>query len=749
MLKSLEINGFKSFAKKSTLDFQSAITSIVGPNGSGKSNVVEAVRFVLGEQSMKSLRGKGGADLIFKGSKSLAKSNRAAVTITFDNRNRVFVLPSLHDINLDFEEVSITREVLTSGANRYLINGSEVRLKDIVEMLSSVNIGSSGHHIISQGEADRILNSSAKERRGMIEDALGLRLYQYRIRESERKLEKTRENMKEVSLLRKEIAPHLKFLRSQVEKLEKAAGMRIELGDFYKEYLKREEIYIRSEKEKLGDERKNLEAVLKEAEKASAGADAPKAERSPRYDDISKTEKDLAQLRGAKDELSRKLGRLEGMIEMSQKSPAKKASDAVVFSSSELRTFVDDLEEFFVAAEEEENLAVLKDLVVRSRRLINNVIAAKLKSNSSGGGIEMNKADIDGFLAEKNSILADIEGLDGKEAELRENISALRKLIAEEEALIRERDKASLELSMRKREIVSKLEMLSLKEENIAKQAVDFENEIREGSALVGPAVVAEYKNFQIEAETVKAEQEDLKKKIEKIKVRLEDIGAAGGGDFMKEYEEVSGRDQFLARELEDLNKSIDSLEALSKELKEKLDVKFREGIEKINGQFEEFFKLMFGGGAASLKVSALENKIKLLDDEEGEDMEEETDEDEEAQYGIDINVSLPHKKVKELHALSGGERSLTSIALLFAMSQVNPPPFLILDETDAALDEANSRKYGDMLERLAKYSQLVVVTHNRETMSRASTLYGVTVGSDGASKLLSIKFDEAVAIAK
>src|SRR3989338_2934509 len=129
-LKTLEINGFKSFARKSTLEFEPKITSIVGPNGSGKSNVVEAVRFVLGEQSMKSLRGKGGSDLIFKGSKNLSRQNLATVTITFDNRKRIFVLPS-SAINLDFEEISITREVHTDGANRYLINGSEVRLKDI------------------------------------------------------------------------------------------------------------------------------------------------------------------------------------------------------------------------------------------------------------------------------------------------------------------------------------------------------------------------------------------------------------------------------------------------------------------------------------------------------------------------------------------------------------------------------------------------------------------------------------------
>src|SRR6185503_7431308 len=127
----------------------------------------------------------------------------------------------------------------------------------------------------------------------------------------------------------------------------------------------------------------------------------------------------------------------------------------------------------------------------------------------------------------------------------------------------------------------------------------------------------------------------------------------------------------------------------------------------------------------------------------------EDSDQSEELERGIEVHVSLPSKKVKELNMLSGGERSLVSIALLFAISQVNPPPFLVLDETDAALDEANSRKYGDMLERLAEYSQLIVVTHNRETMSRAGILYGVTIGGNEASKLLSVKFEEATQIAK
>ncbi|MEK7105932.1 MAG: AAA family ATPase, partial [Patescibacteria group bacterium] len=196
--------------------------------------------------------------------------------------------------------------------------------------------------------------------------------------------------------------------------------------------------------------------------------------------------------------------------------------------------------------------------------------------------------------------------------------------------------------------------------------------------------------------------------------------------------------------------RSIESLHQLIGELKEKIHVEFETGIKKINTKFHEFFALMFGGGEASLSIVFSEKRKKSSneEDEEGEVIEED-EEEFVPEEGVAIDIALPHKKVKELHSLSGGERSLTSIALLFAMSALNPPPFLVLDETDAALDEANSRKYGDMLEKLSEHSQLIVVTHNRETMSRAGVLYGVTIGSDGASKLLSVKFDEAAAIAK
>ena len=201
-----------------------------------------------------------------------------------------------------------------------------------------------------------------------------------------------------------------------------------------------------------------------------------------------------------------------------------------------------------------------------------------------------------------------------------------------------------------------------------------------------------------------------------------------------------------MEQQLGDLNHSIQDLEKIISELKQTLTAEFFKGIHQINSVFETFFITMFGGGSAKLHTVDIVPKKRKSDSELPED---DIDENAPKEQGIDIDVNLPRKKVKDLEMLSGGERSLTSIALLFALSQVNPPPFLVLDETDAALDEANSKKYGDMIERLAEETQLIVVTHNRETMSRASILYGVTLGSDDASTLLSIKFEEAVKVAK
>lgn len=751
-LKTLFINGFKSFAGKTVLEFESPIVAIVGPNGSGKSNVVEAIRFVLGEQSMKSMRGKGGSDLIFKGSKDLPKGTKAGVTIYFDNSDKIFKLSNDNgeDIDINYDVVSISREVFSDGLNKYILNGSEVRLKDIHHLLSSVNIGSSGHHIISQGEADRILNANPKDRKEMVEDALGLRIYQYKIKESERKLDRTRENMKEVSMLRRENAPHLNFLKKQVEKFEKIKEIQAELSFLYRRYLKMESIYLEKEEGKLSLEKDKLQKEIEEiTQKISKTEKGDSSSGSPKIEELKNTEQKINSIRGIKGEMERKLGRIEGMIEMEERRKEEK-SEIIEISQEEIKSIIEDITVSIDTAFAKESVAEIRPILERIKNI--------LKKFSSEDKNNQNKiSEIDILKKNQEELLNEIRSIEEKEKELLLVIDGLKEELNKEMEALRDLEREKFALKVRHQELSSSLELVFIRENNLKNRKEAFLNEIKEGTVLIGGDILS-YKDYVPEEGNTDIAvddrgQEESRKKIERIKIKLEDSGVGNGAEIIKEFKEVSERDEFLAKEIEDLEKSIVSLEQLISDLKEKIDIDFKEGVKKINVEFQEFFSLMFGGGHGSLVV--VENKKRKYGKEESSDEDEElegggVDEEEVVmEKGIEINVSLPHKKVKELHAFSGGERSLTSIALLFAMSQVNPPPFLVLDETDAALDEANSRKYGDMLEKLSKHSQLIVVTHNRETMSRAGMLYGVTIGSNEASKLLSVKFEEATAIAK
>ncbi|MBC7981492.1 hypothetical protein H7X65_00260, partial [Candidatus Parcubacteria bacterium] len=341
-----------------------------------------------------------------------------------------------------------------------------------------------------------------------------------------------------------------------------------------------------------------------------------------------------------------------------------------------------------------------------------------------------------------------IKALNDKEVSVLEKYTETKNKIESFKNENVEAEKDLLKIMSRQHEIQSELDKLKVREVAYTERNEEYEKEMMEASVLIGVEAI---RYEAIEAHDFdKQKQHDRKYQVEKFKIRLEELGGGGDESVLKEYNDVNERDEFLLKEMEDLTQSLQDLEQLIAEVSEQIHNLFNEGVKKINQQFSTFFKQMFGGGEARLVITEEKKRKKRITDiEDDEDMEESEDENEKKEIGIDVFVSLPHKKLKGLSMLSGGERALTSIALLFAMSQVNPPPFIILDETDAALDEANSRRYGDMIELLSKHSELILVTHNRETMSRAGVLYGVTMGSVGYSQLLSIGFEEASLNAK
>jgi chromosome segregation protein len=253
-------------------------------------------------------------------------------------------------------------------------------------------------------------------------------------------------------------------------------------------------------------------------------------------------------------------------------------------------------------------------------------------------------------------------------------------------------------------------------------------------------------------ADAVAATGVDIEHRIFRLRGDLASIGEVDQA-LMKEAEDTATRHAFLVKESEDLNKAVADLTALMHELNEKIKSEFDKSLSKINDEFTKFFALMFDGGSAKLKV--LKPKGEWSADDEDEDDAEgaggaadddvEQTEDElyqEKNGGVDIEIKLPRKKTTSLDMLSGGERSLVGIAAVFALVSVSPPPFLVLDEIDAPLDERNAHRFGAMLKDFSKRTQFIVVTHNRATMEAADILYGVTLAEDGSSKVVSLKLE-------
>ncbi|MDO8590416.1 MAG: AAA family ATPase [bacterium] len=717
-LKKLQLAGFKSFAKSVTLEFPPTISAIVGPNGSGKSNTVEAIAWVLGEQSIKSLRGKKGEDLIFNGSLSVPKMSKASVFLVFLSTNE----------NKETEEISVSRVVYRDGENEYFINGSKCRLKDIMEFLGRFGLGASRHQIISQGEADRVLTASSKERMDMIEDALSLRVYKIKKEEGERKLEKTEENIRQVESLMNEIQPHLRFLKRQVGKAEEAIALKEKLKFLYVSYFSKMENVFRKEAEKL-------QVPMLELEKEKEIAQEKKADIKEKIEKFKHGKEKINEISAKVNNLEREIGRCEGML--LRMEPSRDKKEKIIPIDRQTRKYIefkkveslkkiieDEIDKTFSEFDVAVIKIILQGLKERVRLFFNEFTELAEKTEEIHEETENKNNESENKLEELSGSLYALK----KEEE--------RLLKDNEEIMELERELYGNEIKLN--QIGARLNALNLEEEKIRFQKEELSRDFEEAEAVLKEKIIIEPLSGENEESRLatpagRQEIEQERKETERLKIRFEESGSVSE-ELIKEYKEIKERDEFLSKELQDLKKTAGTLKDLIGQLGEKLAEEFKSGITLINGEFQKFFELMFDGGNAELKIS---KSSETFDDEQQKE-----------ESGIEIQVNLPRKKIRSLDMLSGGERALTSIALLFAVSQVNPPPFLVLDETDAALDEANSRKYAKMLENLSERTQLIVVTHNRETMKSAKVLYGVTANTDGVSRLLSVKLGEAEELA-
>jgi len=748
-LKSLEIFGFKSFANKTIFSFPANVTAIVGPNGSGKSNVVDAIRWVLGERDSKSLRVARSDEIIFSGTANRARMALAHVSIILDN--------SEGELPVDFKEIALTRKINRDSESEYLINQSSVRLKDIVELLAKAKVGSQGLTIINQGSTDAILKASPRERRSMIEESLGLRELQLKKEEAKRRLISTEENLEKTRALLEELKPHLRSLRRQVGRWERREEMVNNLRVFERLFFgaKFQEIYkIKNEvEEKLN----NFRAALGKEENLLIGLEKEFEKLEKQRPDFSQEFNNLRsqinKLEEEKGGILRELGQIEGKIEGMKR---------LEMPSSALQPNFQQLEKTLRSSRELLEKIIQFDDLERIRQEINAVIEKidavfKIENKSSGLNIETRQLE-----ANRDVLIQKIKALE-------ENIKIFNRQMDE----LRKKDEQT---GTNTHEILIKIQKQRLRTGSLNQETnesllssertklreSDLSLKLKESGLSPDDFRWEKVKNLDINEEMRKADfggnLDDLEMKILRLR---HDLAAIGEVDeiLLKEAKETEERHGFLSHELEDLEKAKTNLSNIIDELTEKIDTEFTSYLKVINEEFNKYFRLMFGGGKAKLLLVKPVRKTKEEAEEKASSptpapvetappasfqiKSEEVEKEPEVEPGIDFYIDLPKKKIKSLDVLSGGERSLVSISAIFAIVAVMQPPFIVLDEIDAALDEVNAQKFAKILSELTAKTQFIIVTHNRATMVVSQILYGISMAEEGVSKAISLKLEE------
>ncbi|MDP3953224.1 MAG: AAA family ATPase [bacterium] len=702
LLKRLELQGFKSFADKTTLDLGHRVTAIVGPNGSGKSNVTDSIRWLLGERDARNLRGGKGEDLIFAGTKDKPRSGMAQATLHFDNSSGA--LP------LEYKDIAISRKVTRDGFSSFAINKSEVRLKDVIEFFAKAKLGARGLTIISQGESDIFIKASPQERREMIEEILGLKEYQLKKAESLRRLKNTNVNLEKARALVEELKPHLRLLRRQVSRYEGREETEKELKDLEDSYFGSRLSELEGDLKKCLEEEAGVATSLKSANLKfeQLRRDLLKTkEGEPRsasgLETLRKQESDL---QGQRADLQIELGKLEMRLEM--------AKDRGGFDPQKAKTTLAEIKKLATGAVSGENPFQMKEVLQKIVELIDkNEKTAGIKDS---GDVERNKQTLLSKLGEIDGRIAKIKD---QEKSLRENLEGFNKSLSTSYELLENQQKQVSSLEAQRSNLLISKERLGTKLEGLLEEL-----------SQVGR------QRDTLRVSKAKIPENEARNRMVKLRGQLASIGEIDES-VVKEARETEDRYEFLAGQIDDLDKAVADLSSLVDELDKKIHDDFNLAMQSINDEFTKLIKIVFGGGRGSLK---LERVRKAKTEEENEEVL--ADEEVKAP-GVEVDVVLPKKRIKGLDVLSGGERALVSIAALFSLISVSSPPFLFLDEVDAALDERNARRFGEILKEFSKNTQFVIVTHNRATMEAADVLYGVTMTGDGTSKLVSLKLTE------
>ncbi len=727
-LKHIKLSGFKSFVDPTKISFPTNMVGVVGPNGCGKSNVIDAVRWVLGELSAKNLRGDSMVDVIFNGSENRKASGQCSIELLFDNSSG-----KIGGEFVSFNEVSIKREMTRDAKSNYFINNTKCRRKDVQDIF--LGTGLSSYAIIEQGMVSRLVSSKPDELRAHLEEAAGVSKYKERRKETESRIKRTKENLSRVKDIKDEIGRLIKRLQNQAKAAEKYNLLKDEKSkleldkailfsmeaknnrdglqkklDGLKRDLKIKNAESDTYQSQIDQYRTENESVLKEYENAQKNFYAIGAE-------IAKREANLQNIIKSQSEIKDNLEKASANYEKAKAteknfdelSPSEKAMHI-------LDEIINTIQKHAIKTENIDNKSLeLKKLL----KDILNIATAQSKTL------------IDEYLTRQNELEIQIQD-DQKnkkviEDEIKEFVDQSSKA---ESILITLRQKQSKfnddlrELENKKS--ISDLDSRAISEKitNIRIELNTYEVNLENSNKKIQEAGLdLQTINF---SEYEGNSTDDIENKLTDLEAQIIRLGAINLA-APEEIKEESKRKEELDEQYADLTEALEKLTSAIKKIDQETKTIFKDSFDAVNIKLKEMFPKLFGGGIAELTLTD-ENELNA---------------------GVVLMARPPGKKNSSISQLSGGEKALTALALVFAIFNLNPAPFCLLDEVDAPLDDLNTLRFVNMVEEMSDTVQFIFITHNKVSMERSDHLMGVTMQEAGVSRVVSVDVNQAVEMAQ
>ena len=806
--KQLDITGFKSFSEKTKFLIEDGLTGVVGPNGCGKSNIVEALRWCMGENSAKSMRGSGMEDVIFSGTSNRPSKNISEVSLLLDNQNKEG--PAQYK---EFDEITIKRKIEKDKGSKYYINDKEVRARDVQTLFADLSTGAHSPSLISQGRIGQLVTSKPIERKSILEEAAGISGIHARRHEAETRLNAAENNLKRADELKRQQQKQLDNLKKQAEEATRYKEIsreikKIEAGLYY---LKIKEIEKDKKQivEKLSELDDEISAInidfnhnntlLEEENKKLAPLRDKKMESAARLQklnlDMTGLIEEEARVRSLQEKLEKSIKTIESDLEreksisldanLNEKRISKEKEELLktenelvnveTSSSKELKASKSKLDELQskldatlnkIEKDIDKNIKLTKKDFIELRKLVKRITSSQEEYAEKYGKDKSIQSDSIKRKERIKNIDIELENWINLKTNSEKMISELSDRKNKIQLELIENQKNPERIATSKGQNLQNLE-------NTKKRNEEIENELLEAEKKYN-AVNQNIKEVQTKLSGLKENKARNEATIEGIENRKKDLLYS-----VKSELNIQNENDILPQS--DLNEtSIDNLPSLDEQIKKSEKIKKqRESLGSVNlradeetKKYETEIKKMEDDRAdlysaiVKLKTSIDElnqkGRERLLDAftkvnrkfnevytklfNGGTAKIELVDSEDPLEAGLEMYVSPPGKRLQSITLLSGGEQALTALSLVFAVFLVNPSPICVLDEVDAPLDDANVTRFCGLLDELTRITKtkFIIITHHALTMSRMHRLYGVTMAEQGVSQLVSVDLQKA-----